>query len=422
MTEVDKSNKIIERAMSSLGIDFDLSTDPILILEILEAMKLNDLNTTFAPMKRFFTEATSSPQPLRALLESVKLGLVCKHPAVVEFLEVAEPRGWLEVKNTNDVARSLHIAYILEAMTASMANNHSFFVDVQDHLRNKEFLSGLNTKRPISAFRRILGVTHSFFDSMKVISVEPSMIYFRLLRGLKNERISRRVLKSFYKENKLNYLEYKVLLPTTKNHLEHILELAHINIDEAGITEYEHGFKTNAISAYALSEDVIKNPPMVEFGRGSIVPENSCGYFYKEIISKENLFPSIHFSPAWIDLYISWNAAFVLGNLNELDLLLPKLFIPSVINAKEEYTAGARIIALWLSINSMFFRLCDQKISVVTLGKKKEMAREWGRINKKYAATLVKEELQEDQLVLKKGFRAVFSRPIYHLLKIILTF
>ena len=83
--------------------------------------------------------------------------------------------------------------------------------------------------------------------------------------------------------------------------------------------------------------------------------EGKIDSFYESLVEDENYFPTFAFHQDWVSLYETWNMAFILGELNNLHYLFPKLLIPSVLNAKSENFLGARIIALWLSINNTLF-------------------------------------------------------------------
>ncbi|MFA4815335.1 MAG: hypothetical protein WC924_03200 [Candidatus Gracilibacteria bacterium] len=345
------------------------------------------------------------------MFENIKQGITTKHPAIVEFAKAALTKDWF--KGSEHVDRAAHVTFILEAMTVAMCNNHNFFVEAQEHLRSKERLYGLDSRHIFGAFRRVLSVTHNLFQVLKIMSVDPLMIYFRIKRGLNKSQLDKR---------NLNYLEYKLLCSTNKKGWGHILELLRINIYEAGITEYEKGFKTNSICAFELNEDITRNPPLAEFKKESVLPDNATDKFYRSVVSKNNLFPTFAVSQQWASLYVTWNMAFILSDLDELDLLFPKLLIPSLINAKSENAGGVRIISLWLSINNFFFRKCDRTRNVQGPKHKEEMARVWAKINKKYAFDLAKRKTHEDSKELMAHYGRVFSRPVYHLFKLLISF
>lgn len=401
------ASAIIENSMAALGLDKDIKTDPQIIQSILREMKLDDFQTAHFAMQKFFAQSILQPQNLQSIFENIKKGIINKHPAIIEFLELALEKKWLAP--SEHIIRSVHTTYILEAVTAGMCNSHDFFVEVQDHYKAKEKMCGINFLHTLSTFIHVLGITHNFFGTVKTLSVDPAMTYFR---NFKNNDV-----RSLWKNKKINYLEYKFLSTLQKNGLGQANELMKINIYEAGITEFKQGLKANTVCAYELLEDIKKNPPHAILKKKSVVPENNTDIFYETIMEKENSFPAAAYKQDWVSLYITWNMAFILNCLDDLDLLFPKLLIPSVINSESENFAGARIISLWLSINHVIFRKYDKK--VVTGPKNKmEMARAWAEINKKYAFQLAKRETREDSKILMKHYHRFFSHPIYNIFKL----
>ncbi|MBI4139749.1 hypothetical protein HY483_02185 [Candidatus Woesearchaeota archaeon] len=413
------SKVILEKSMDALGLRKDMKTNPRIMLSLLKEMKIDDFETTFLPMRDFFDEIISKPQQLRYMFNSIQQGIINKHPAIVDFAEVALARGWL--KESRHVYRSAHITFLLERITVAMCNNHPFFMEIHDHIRAKERAYGFDSKHILRTCMRIVAVTHDMFDTAKIMSVDPAMIYFRISRGLGKSSFGKEELKKLCEDGELNYLEYKLLCPK-KRGLSRALELLQINIYEAGITEYKRGLKTNSICAFELNEDVLRNPPRAQFKKGSVLPENVSDTFYESVVSKGNIFPTFSLSQRWVSLYGTWNMTFILGNMDELDLLFPKLFIPSLINAKTENAGGVRLISLWISVNNFFFRKCDRIRTVQGPRKKEVMARAWAEINKKYAFDLAKRETREDSNVLMEHYNRMFSRPIYNLFKLFIAF
>lgn len=415
----EQSKTIIENAMAVFGLSQDMETDPQIIKSIIDEIKLNDFKTNNKHMDTFFKDAISKPQKLQPMFDNIQKGILSKHPTIVEFAAVALEKKWLYA--SRHVVLSVHMTYILEALTAAMCNSHDFFIEVQDHYKAKERERGLSTTHILRSIIRAIHISHNFFGSIKAFSVDPAMIFFRLQRGFGKSQLGSDEAKKLLKDKKINYLEYKLLSPLLKNGLGHIHELLRINIYEAGITEYKRGLKTNAICAHELSEDIKKNPPQALFEKKSVAPENNTDNFYPLITEKENIFPVIACSQEWVSLYTTWNMAFVLHEFDDLDIIFPKLLIPSIINAESENFLGSRIISLWLSAHHVFFRKYDKK-TVVGPEKKYEMARAWAEINKKYAFQLAKKEMHEDSQTLMKSYNRFFSQPIYNLCKIVHAF
>ncbi|MBI5153513.1 MAG: hypothetical protein HZA36_03595 [Parcubacteria group bacterium] len=81
-----------------------------------------------------------------------------------------------------------------------------------------------------------------------------------------------------------------------------------------------------------------------------------------------------------------------------------------------------RTISLWLAVNQFLFRRCEEVKINTGPTNKEEMATAWGEINKKYAFALAKQEIHENSREITQHYRRFFSRPIYHFLKLIITF
>ncbi|OGH93752.1 MAG: hypothetical protein A2538_02630 [Candidatus Magasanikbacteria bacterium RIFOXYD2_FULL_41_14] len=411
-----EASEIFDKTMVAFGLEKNITTNPQIMKGVIAELKLNDLKTKNERMRKFFQDIISEPQDLQPMFNNIKKGVASKHPAIVEFADLALKNNWF--RPFEHIARSVHVMFVLEALTATMCNSHDFFVEVQDHYKIKERACGIDTTHSLNALMRALKISRDFFKIAKAFSLDPLMIYFRIRRGLAGSHLTIGEAKKMLRDKKINYLEYKLLSPILKNNIEHINELVRINIYEAGITEYHNDFKTNSISAYALSEDLRCDPPLAMFKNKNVIPTKNDDIFYQSISEKNNLFPTVNTSQNWASLYITWNMAFVLGNLDDLDLIFPKLLIPSLINAEPENFLGVRIISLWLSVNHNLFRQCD-KIQVKKPAKSDEMSVAWAQINKKYAFKLAKRETHEDSKTLKKNFNKFFSHPIYNFFKLL---
>ncbi|MBT7702713.1 hypothetical protein HN748_00620 [Candidatus Peregrinibacteria bacterium] len=396
-----------------------MKTDPKIMQTVIKEFKLDDLNTKNKQLTKLFKEIVSKPQALSPLFDAISEGVISKHPAIIEFAELSLKKKWF--KPSKEIIKSVHVIFILEILTAAMCNNHAVFIEVQKHYKSKERIFGLDTIHIFSTFLNAFKISPHFFDVAKPISLDPLLVYFSLQRGLGDTHLTKQELSKLYKKKKINYIEYKLLSPIQKNHTEHVNELVRINIYEAGITEYKKGFKANAISALALSEDLVIDQPHTVFEKKSVIPDKNVDSFYKSISESGNLFPVIKLSQKWASLYTTWNMAFVLGNLNDLDIVFPKLLIPSIINAESENFLGARFVSLWLTINHVVFRKSEKK-EVLGPNNKIEMAKAWGKINKKHAFELAKQEIHEDSKALLKEYNRFFRHPFYNLSRMVKVF
>ncbi len=408
MTRKKDSESIVKKAFTRLGIRNNISTDPKTISKVMAEFRINDLKTENKVMNRFFEDALNKPQKLKPLIDCVQKNIT-DHPAIVEFLEIAIKNGWL--RESEHVNYAVHVTYVLEALTVAMCNDHDFFVEVEDHYRKHESPFGIDTKYPIRTFLNALGITKNFFGTVKALSVDPAMIYFRIQRGFTGSHVPVKEARRLYNEKKINYVEYKLVIPLAKNGLEHINSLVRANIYEAEITEYKRCYIENAFSAHTLNEEILLKPPITRIVEKKALPSFAQDKLYKNITKKHNLFPEIRYSQDWTSLYTSWNMAFVLGDIDNLDIVMPKLVIPSIIGAKPENYIGARIISLWLTVHHAFFRLAEKK-NLNGPKNREEMTKAWGEINKKYALKLTNKNIGPEEL--EKSFKRFFRFPMFN--------
>lgn len=411
-----QEKKIVGDALCALGLSLRMSTDPKVMKLILEEFKLDDFETSHLVMRKFLNDVVSKPQRLQPLVCTIKNAIIAKHPALIECIDSALKHRWFQ--SSSRVVRAVHVTYLLEALTATMCNSHDFFVEIQNHYKAKEYARGIYSIHLVRTFLHALGVTHTLFGTIKALSVDPLMIYFRMQRGLTKSYLRKNEAQKLLKDGEINIIEYRLLSPLRKHGLERLNEIVRINIYEAGITEYKKGFTANAVAAHELTEDIRRNPPRAIFQKKCIVPEHTADSFYNAIEEKGNAFPVVTYSQKWTSLYTAWNLTFLISNLDELDILIPKLFIPSLIDSKPENFIGVRAISLWLSVNHFFFRRYDKR-TISGPVFKEEMARAWGEITKKYAIDMAQRETHEKSCELMKGYNLFFSHPFANFLHLI---
>jgi len=396
----EQSEQVIDDVIRELGLSHDMNTDIPMICEILTEIKLDDFQTSYLPMKLFFKEIISQPQALGPMITHVKWGLVNNGPAIIEFLSIALTKKWL-IKS-NYITKSVHIAFILEAITAAMCNSTVFYDEYVEHVHLKEKEIGIDREHKFKTFLKTFPGSLNFFGSAKAISLDMALVYFRVSRELAGGKVTQQAINELYKQEKISFLEYNLLLPLCEK--GHCLchDWLRINIYEAATTEYKNGFSMNAMAAH-------------------VYPENSKGDFYASLLG-DNFVPVINLSEEWKNLYLTWNMAFILGELNNLHYLFPKLLIPSVLCAKSDNFLGVRIISLWVSINNALFLNFNQTEKLTAPENRREMALVWGEINRKYAETLYKNNSTPENTNLQSSFDKRFSRPYFRLIKQIFNF
>jgi hypothetical protein len=410
---------IFTETMAAFGLSMDMQTDPALLRDILQECKLDDFRTTHPVMRQWFVDATTQPQPLRPLFADIRAGILAKHPALIEFAELALQRDWF--RPSPHVIRAVHVTYLLEALTGAMCNNHSFFIEVQQHYQRCLRDHGINPRHPSRSFLRVWRITHSCFKPLKFLSVDPVMIFLRLQKGLAPRRLTKNQIAALYHRRTINSVERFLLQSDQTDNMSHGLALLHLNIYEAGVTEYRNGFRTNSLYAHALADYVHRCHPCPRLETGCIQPEhhpNTDGPI-PCVVGIRCI--KLNVPDAWASLYVTWNMAFLLGNIDDLDLAMPNLLLPSLIDAQHDEFIGIRVVSLWLSLIQVFFRIAAGR-SISRPQQSREMAIAWAEINKKYALKLAQEETGEDAAMLEASYRKFFAHPLWNLLKLIRKF
>jgi hypothetical protein len=408
----------VDRAMKMLGVDLTMMTNPKVINQLLDEMKLADFNPTLGPLREFLTHAKSSPQPLAPLLKAVRLGFV-QHPAIMEFINLAITNQWLSPYD--ELQTTLNAMYLLQAFTIAMANNASFIAEIQDFILNKRTRYGIMPHSTLSTFLAIFRSTHRFFDSAKTISVDPAITYDRYLNVNHGRLLTVEEINELDIRQLLSFAEKKSLMSgTTATALTDFSGLM-LNIYEATITEYKKGYQDNAFSGHVLNQVLQSTQPQSQITRGMALPKTMENNF-RVMLSDENYYMKNNLSQDWINLYESWNMCFILSELNNLHILVPKLLIPSVLSAKKEDYIYTRIIALWLAINHYTMRQLDKIPEVAGPANRDEMVRAWGKINRKYADNLVRQIKTLSPQAVQDNYHKFFGMPDFSLLKLLISY
>lgn len=262
----------------------------------------------------------------------------------------------------------------------------------------------------------------SLFGAAKTVSVDPVITRYRYIRANEGKELPQDKIDELSSQDKISGLDKKILQspespPTPAEEHKGLI----VNIYEAGITEYKNDLKDNAMCAHALCESLVAEPPASSYTKTKAIPKTidiKKDAFYNSLGNENNYLSVTHFSQEWASLYETWNLAFVLSELDNLEVLMPKLLIPSVVAAEKENYMATRVLALWFSINTFIFRMLDDIPSVKGPANKKEMAEAWGAINKKYAYELAQSAGKNSE-ELDKSFNSFFDWPTINFLKLL---
>ena len=87
---------IIEKSMAAFGIQENMETDPQIMRSVVKEFQLNDFKPRNKKMRQFFKDIISKPQELQPMFDNIKKGVLSKHPAIVEFADLALKKNWFK--------------------------------------------------------------------------------------------------------------------------------------------------------------------------------------------------------------------------------------------------------------------------------------------------------------------------------------
>lgn len=338
------SHVYIDKFLDLSGINMDMKTDPQIILKVL---KEDMLLSGFEPVKVILKESLEKAIPLKPMFEKTIKGIVTKQPAIYEFLTEAIKENLFtkvtEEKSKNEILRSIHHAYILNEITKEIVKNIDFVFEIQEYLLKKRSKYGIGTNfiDALDALKKLYN--GSMFEPTKIVGMD--MVY-------RSRALVRR-------KGIINESDIQAQIDGLK-----------LNILEAAVTDKNAGYMDNAIVGAVLSA----------------IPPDTVS-----LTDDENKVMLFHLSRKWVSLYETWNLAFVIGNLAYLPVLIPKLLIPSVIDAEHNEYLITRSAALWLSTLFHQFAVLNRRENI-PLKNSRELAMIWGKVNLKYAEELGKQE------------------------------
>jgi hypothetical protein len=317
----------LEKFKNLLNFPRHIKTNPKSIQDILtNDMMLADQED----VEKLFIKELKSPVSLTPMIEEIETAIIKKHPAINEFICTAIGLGLIGKVSHSDysvIYKTIQHTYVLEKITLLMRADHQAMDRIANHLFEVRKSLGLDTHF------NIFLETKQLFMPAKMISMDIAMSRFSSTR---RENV-------FSSENESK----------TKIGLQ-------VNIVEAMLTDISAEFFDNAKVGKALASEM---PKKVE-------------------INGEDRVINYYLEDYWMPLYETWNLAFITGNLTSLEVLYPKLLIPSVINANKNDYIFSRGLSLWLTTNFYLFKI--QKGIDRPLRKGRELSELWGKINLKY--------------------------------------
>lgn len=322
-----ENNSCFDQALMRLSIPLTAQASPQEIRDVIEnVFKLDRL----VSVQQLFEHELKEPTHLQTLIENVRSGIQNQNPALHEFICEALERGLIPELHLNrfqnEKTRRLFLAhlYVLEKLVDRMRFDSRFMEEVVLALFQKRKELGLGTK--LGVYRH----SKSAFAVFKTFSIDSGILQLIDLR--------KRQSSQMFKADPIRSVQL------------------HLNILEAVTTEKLNGFSENAKTGLALiNTPVWRSRVTAPFGE-----------FDFEV------------TETWARQYEAWNMAFLLGNLDHLELLTPKLLIPSVLSAAPHEYLFRRVVALWLTIQAYLFAEREQRDPMIS--KSKELSKLLGKI------------------------------------------
>lgn len=411
-------DRILDKCLDAMGLTSCTKTDPKLMRELMAETRLDQLKTTYPPLERTLKAAMTEPQELSRMIGHIRHGLK-NNAAVMAFLKAGLEKGFFQKSEFN--SKALHMAFLLETLTFSAVNNTKALAEIEDHFMSERQKNGFHPGKAIDTFIRLLAVYHNIFEPMKAMSIDPAVATFRLPRENEGKPLTVHDLDQLLKQGKITFIDKAAIL--SQNPKPGMANAGlHLNILEAGITEFNQGFTDNALVAYALNR-CSEKPSTNGMPQGPVLPISDTPENHPaDALDPANFHPTANFSKEWVDLYESWNMAFVVSQLDDLHLILPKLFIPSQIDCKPEEYLFNRTMALNNVVNFNLFRKLDHVVAVPAPENRRDIAQTWGAINKQHALDYVQKELGIAPADFEKEFEAYFKNRLYHFGKLAFKF
>lgn len=320
-----------------LGIDLGMQTDVALLSDVLaEDFYLDD----FVLFRDLLGDKLTAPTPLGPMLEAIRTALIERHPAICEFAAELLRRDQLPALDgalARRVTRAIHHTFLLEELTKAMGASVEFLQQFDGHYAEKKRQIGIRTNRALAAID-IYRITGMLFSPAKLASVD-----FALRYGL-------------------DASEDLVISPRELRVGQATLA---INILEAVLQDRAAGYRDNSIA-------------------GSLLAVNP---YQEQRVRAADRFIESRLSQPWVSLYITWNMAFVLGNIRNVHLLLPKLFVPQVLAAPPAEFLTNRIHSLHATTHLALFARKKFPAGYFIPGRE-ALARQWGAINLRHARLL----------------------------------
>jgi hypothetical protein len=360
---------------------------------------------------------------LKPMLDLMKHGIIKRHPAIVEFLHAVVQTvqsldshtrfAYLQyVRDSLSLKKTVYLTYILDILIVSMTNSKEFAFEVQSHFYKELQRKGIDPFDTFATFRGIMALPNStLFKGAKTISVFPAMTMYiarRFNNGTppSNQQIA--ALSGF-----LSWADRKALQICQEVRQGGEDTGLLINMEEAVIADFSAGRRDNAAVGAIYCSRLYGVPAGVGAANGAgVVSSFPTGWvfpiglqstdgpgvshpFYEAVmvdirkkerirINGQPMLKNYHassYDDDWASLYHTWNMAFILGEIPDLDIIAPKLLAPSVMCAKGEQYLFCRLHGLFTAICFMILKCSDGVQMDIHPPNHQALARLYGAIN-----------------------------------------
>ncbi|MBF0313831.1 MAG: hypothetical protein HQK50_08620 [Oligoflexia bacterium] len=336
----------LDSAISILLTNAPAQSDPQVLNDILKNdMYLDDMKMDHLPKEKdHFDKLLSTPTDLAPMYKEIILGIQNKQPAIKEFLCKPEVQNILgkmrsDYKNSQNVInRMVNHIFLLNEITLSMSANPKYMEALVTHIKNTRPKFNISLNKFKAAFD-IYRVTGELFMPAKALAMDVVMDNILVSRS--------------------GECPTNEIMPTNTSGQV-------VNIMEAVLADESSALYDNARAGIALAINPIPSVHVTDRD------------------DKYPLYLKYHAPEGWNSLYETWNLAFLMGNVSNLNITYPKLLIPAVIAAGNEDYLMNRVESLWPTIN--FHVFAQAKGQNVFLPEQTELAKHWGEVNARYAS------------------------------------
>lgn len=317
---------LVARLQQQLSLDLDLQMLRSLLKETLFFNKWQNVirdKTVQTPME--VVESYRHKTTMRAFIQAFKKGVVTNHPVLCEIATCLLKKGDAKTKLNPSTAlvlkQTLHIMYILEAITRYACHNSTFTL----HLINYYYTLRWSHCKSISHYANI----ETVFPFVKAESVMWALDRYYQMRVVHQS--------SIHPNNKrtiLNKIGEEVVLGLNTNVYEAVLADKYLNT------------KVTNMNAKAAITGLLKS----SYGHAEYKPDTI-------------VFPKM--TQLYASMYTSWNLCFVCP-YNFAPLLYGKLLFPYLTNSPPQHFIFRRALSLMVVANSI---LCTHLYKTQPLGK-----------------------------------------------------